>query len=180
VSDKFIRPEHCVKTWPNTACKGPMLRRRRSVNIESEAAFSEDDGLKIRHDPYNLRRSLSPYFSKIPPIFKILFRALLGLEHKMIYLNPWLKHLYKRGIRASMRFYCHVERFSFRQSVAREKSSREHLIFFTPFLQSFHKPPSARSFAIQVKNFCITFLLNYLDFSPRQKSVLRTTARTVV
>jgi hypothetical protein len=58
---KFIRPEHCVKTWSNTARQRPILPRRRSGNSVTEAAFKEDDGSKIRHDPYILNCLLAPY-----------------------------------------------------------------------------------------------------------------------
>ncbi len=67
--DKLFGPEHCVKTGPNTARQRPNLRCRRSCNSERKLPFNKDDGFKIRHDPYNLSRSISPYSSKIPHNF---------------------------------------------------------------------------------------------------------------
>ncbi len=63
--DKFIRPEHCVKTYPTLPVKGRIYGVEGAGNIERKLPFSKDDGFKIRHDPYNLSRSLSPYVSKI-------------------------------------------------------------------------------------------------------------------
>ncbi len=36
-----------------------------AATLKRKLPFSEDDGFKIRHEPYNLSRSQSSYFSKI-------------------------------------------------------------------------------------------------------------------
>jgi hypothetical protein len=88
VLDKFFGSEHFVKTWPNSARQRPNLRRRRRCNSERKLPFSKDDGFKIRHGPYKLSRSISPYSFKIPHnFFETLSKALHGVEHKMNYLK---------------------------------------------------------------------------------------------
>jgi hypothetical protein len=49
--------------------KGRFYGVEEAATMKRKLPFSEDDGFKIRHDPYISSRSQSPYFSKIPPNF---------------------------------------------------------------------------------------------------------------
>jgi hypothetical protein len=77
---------------PTLPVKGRFYNIEGAATLKRKLPFSEDDGFEIRHDPYNLSRSRSPYFSKnSPQFFETFSKALHGLERKMNYLNSIVK-----------------------------------------------------------------------------------------
>ncbi len=132
---KSIRPEHCVKRWSYTARRRQILRRRGKSTVWRKTASSEDDGFKIRHDPYifNCLQRTYILIISIPDFLRPFPNLYMALSVKCKNLNLRLKTWYKRGIQSAMWFFCPTLKCFCRQPVVWRKSSgtHRHTIFFT-------------------------------------------------